>query len=714
MAENPFHLLMNPRSIAIVGAGNNPMKMGSMNALSILKDGFPGKVYLIHQREETVLGHRAYKSPAELPEAPDLAFLVVPSSQIAVLLEEFGKKGTRRVIVITAGFKELGEEGVKDEARLNEIAARYDMRFVGPNCMGIVNTALPLNTTVMPLKARNGMLGFASQSGTYVTQTLPYLEKRGIRLSKAISVGNEANINIIDALEYLGEDEQTKAIGLYIEGLRDIPRFLEVASKITPRKPVVAQYVGGSEAGARAGQSHTGAMTAPDHLYEGLFRQAGVIRVHSVEDLYMHGWALATQPPLKGNRIGILTNSGGPGTAMANECEKGGFVMPRFSEVLQEKIRPLIPPHAPRANPVDLTFSTDMDSLGVNIPAFIMESGEIDALVLHGVMRSGTIGAKYPQLAEMLNNISLEDVLKLMGPVNEKAFEVPFKYQIPMAVSSFFQREDDVTAAYQDHDIPVCDSPEKTARVMVSMLRHMKVRKRGERPPAGLPSRSKEADALLKKIIDEGRKTLDEHEAKRLLACYGVPVPPGELLKNSADVPAAVEKLGYPLVMKVCDPGILHKTERGLVRLNIPDAQEAARAFEDIRREAGSEAAVLAYRMVEGGREFMAGMTRHPGFGPAVLFGLGGIYTEAFRDFSFRVPPLTENDALEMMNEIKSSALLGAFRKMPAADMEALAALLRGLGALSLLHPEISEIDINPVIISGSKPVAVDALVVLK
>ena len=303
MKENPLKLLMNPKSIAILGASNSPMKMGTMNALSIIHDGYKGSFYPMHRKEKTVLGFPAYASVEDLPEAPDLAMFVIPADQIPPLMEDFGKKGTRRAIVITAGFKETGEEGIRKERELLEIARRYGIRFVGPNCMGILNTEISLNTTVLATSEKPGLFGLASQSGTYITQVLPYMKKRGVRFSKAISVGNEADLSIIDAMEYLGEDEQTKAVGLYIEGIRDVPRFLEVARRITPRKPVVAQYVGGSGAGARSGQSHTGAMAGPDYLYDGLFRQAGVIRVHSIEELFIYGWALAAQPRLKGKRM---------------------------------------------------------------------------------------------------------------------------------------------------------------------------------------------------------------------------------------------------------------------------------------------------------------------------------------------------------------------------------------------------------------------------
>ncbi len=285
MSDNPLHRLLNPSSIALVGASNNVMKMGTMHALSMMLDGYKGKLYPVHLREKKILGLEAYPSVEAIPDVPDLAFLVVPSNQVLPVMEEFGKKGTRSAISITAGFGEMGDEGRRAQDRLNEISAKYGIRFLGPNCMGIINSEISLNTTVMPYVSAPGALGFASQSGTYITQTIPYLGKRGIHFSKAISVGNSANINITDALEYLGDDEQTKAVSLYIEGIRDVSRFIEVARRITPRKPVLAQYVGGSGAGARSSLSHTGSMAAPDHLYDGLFKQAGIIRVDSIEGL---------------------------------------------------------------------------------------------------------------------------------------------------------------------------------------------------------------------------------------------------------------------------------------------------------------------------------------------------------------------------------------------------------------------------------------------
>jgi acetyltransferase len=716
MDQNPLHLLLNPASIAIVGANNNPMKMGTMHALSILKDGYSGKLYPVHPKEKLVLGQKAYASVSELPEAPDLAMLIVPSGEIIRLMEELGTLGTRRVIIITAGFRETGAEGGRNEEKLREISEKYGIRFLGPNCMGIINTDISLNTTVMPLDMKTGRLSMISQSGTYVSQTLPYLGKRGIRFSKAISVGNSTSLSLTDALEYLGEDESTRAISLYIEGISDIERFLKTARKITPHKPVIAQYVGGSEAGARAGMSHTGAMAAPDHLYEGLFRQAGIIRVHSVEDLFGHGWALATQPRLKGRRVAVITNSGGPGSSMAHTCEQNGFEVPEFSEALQKKLEPMVPPHAPCKNPVDITFSMDIDILSHKIPDAVMASGEVDGMVLHGVMKSGFIKVAYPHLREMLNDTPVETVIDMIKVDFKKSMELPFKYGVPLACSSFFDRDDDFTVAYHESNIPVYDSPEKAARALASLLRYREVleRKIEAQRDVELPAPMEEATAIIRRAVEEGHASLDEYSSKRLLNCYGIPVSDERLIRKESELEDAINSVGLPVAMKACAPEFTHKTGLGLIYLGLKSVDECVKSFRKIQLSAGKKVPVLVSAMVNGDREFMSGFLRHPVFGGVVVYGLGGIFTEAYSDTAFRLAPFTQEDALHMVSDIRMKSLLGDIRGYRKVNLEVLASLVRTVGIIGTIHPEIREMDLNPIIIDGSNPVAVDALVMLR
>jgi len=714
MPENPLHALMTPKSIAIVGASNNPMKMGTMQALSILKDGYQGKLYPIHPQEQTVIGLKAYASPEELPETPDLGLIVVPMAHVFPLMEAFGRIGTKRLIVCTAGFKEVGADGKRLEQELNETAARWGIRFVGPNCMGILNSAISLNLTVMRFDGRPGLLGIASQSGTYITQTLAYLRKRGIRLSKAISTGNEANIDLIEAMAYLGEDEQSRAIILYVEAIRDGHRFIEAARKITPYKPVFAQYVGGSAAGAKAGMSHTGAMAGPDFLYEGIFKQAGIIRVHSIEDLYAHGWTAATQPPLKGNRIAIVTHSGGPGTAMSNIADQGGLAIPTLSEGVQSRIRPHIPPHASSANPIDLTFNFNMDQMTVHIPEMLFQSGEIDGMIIHGPMTTGWMKEVYPHQAGLFNDMPLEDFIAQYRTDLSPAMALPAKYKMPLLICSFLDRSDNFTEAYEDNNIPVFDAPEKAARAMLGLLRHKEIRERKVFTPAVTPPKSLKAEQIILDATALGQSALDEAAAKQVLALYGIPVTRERLAAGQDEALRAAAAIGYPVAIKACAWEIMHKSGKGLIALDVKTDDELLAAFASIRRAAGCDVPVLVQEMLAGGREMVVGMTRFPGFDPCILFGLGGIFTEVLKDNTLRLAPLSAADAEEMLNDIKGKAILDAFRGMPAADRTALAGIVQTLGFIALLHPEIAEIDLNPVMLTGAKPVVADALFVLK
>ena len=708
MSDNPLHRIMNPSSIAIVGASNNPMKMGTIQCLNLIKSGFPGEVLPVNPDEEIVLGKKAYPSVLDLPYAPDLAMLVIPSRWLPETIEKFGKSGTRNAVIISAGFKETGDEGREKEQEVVRIAERWGMRFLGPNCLGIVNTHLPFNMTVMPTHTRKGKLSLASQSGTYVAQTLPYLRRHGIAMNKAISVGNEANIDIVDCLEYLGEDETTTAISLYIEGIRRADRFLEVAREVSRKKPVLAQYVGGTEAGARSGSSHTGAMAGPDYVYDGLFEQAGVIRVDSIEDVFNVGWALASQPPLQGRRIGILTNSGGPGTAIANTCNTLGLDVPEYSEEIQEAVKPLLPgSHASAKNPIDLTFHVDMTAISEKIPEILLKSPDIDGLIIHGIMDTGFFDDVYPVVSTLVD-ISKDDFMKMWQVGLDRLFEIQQSFRKPMIISSFFGEEDHAVREFHDHGVPTFDSPEKAARAMGAMYRHYLVRNRGCGRPLVRDDIPEEARAVLGAWAG---KALDEFHAKKMLRAYGIPTTEEALVHTLDEARTEAGRIGYPVALKVCDPAILHKTERGLVHLNIENEAALEESFAAIRAEE-REAPVLVAEMLRGDREFMAGMSYHPGFPPCIMFGLGGIYTEALKDNAIRLAPLGREDAFSMMDTLKAHALLGTYRGMKAVDKEALASLLVSLGHLALHFPQIREIDLNPIMIVDGKPKVADALFV--
>jgi len=708
MSENPLTLIMNPTSIAITGASSNLLKMGTIQYLNLIASGFQGDIFPVHPKEKKILGKKAYPSIAALPYAPDLAVLVVPTRLVPDMLEEFGRLGTRYAIIISAGFRETGETGHCLEVEITEIARKYNMRFVGPNCVGIINTQLPLNLTVHPVLDHDGSLGLASQSGTYVTQTLPYLHKHGVKLSKAISIGNGTNIDIVDCLEYLGDDDSTKAIALYIEGISRAGKFLDVARKISRRKPIIAQYVGGTEAGARAGSSHTGAMAGPDYVYDGLFQQAGIIRVDSIEEVYKIGWALASQPPLTGERIAILTNSGGPGTGIAMTCNKYGLDVPVFSQRVREEISKLIAGHASARNPVDMTFDLNMVTLSETIPRIIFSADEIDGVIIHGIIDTGFLDNIYPLVTQVLN-IPDDEVMRLPESDLGALIDMPTRYEKPLIISSFFDNGDHCVRFFHETEVPVFDAPEKAGRAMGALYEHYHIRKRRISDPLGgnIPEEAENSLALA------DTEDFDEYRAKKVLKAYGIPTTDEGLVLTLDEALEQAHAIGYPVAVKVCSPHILHKTERGMVHLNVDNDKALKTAFAAIRKQEANTP-ILVSEMLAGNREFMAGMSYFPGFPPCIMFGLGGIFTEALKDNAIRLAPLSFDDALSMMDSIAASDLLGPYRGMPPVDREMFASILVSLGQLALHFPRIREIDLNPVIIVDGKPKVVDALFIME
>jgi acetyltransferase len=709
MPANPMHTIMNPTSIAIVGASNNLVKMGTIQYLNLIASGFQGDILPVHPTEKEVLGKRAYPSIKDLPCAPDLAVLVVPTKLVPEMLEGFGEIGTKHAIIISAGFRETGETGQGLETVVADIAERYDMRFLGPNCVGIINTQLPLNLTVHPALDSNGKLGIASQSGTYVTQTLPYLHKHGIAVSKAISIGNGTSIDIVDCLEYLGEDESTTAIALYIEGIARASEFLRAARRISSRKPIVAQYVGGTEAGARAGSSHTGAMAGPDYVYDGLFEQAGIIRVDSIEEVYKTGWVFASQPPLKGNQIAIVTNSGGPGTAIATTCNKLGLDVPEFSTGIQEEVGKLIAGHASARNPVDMTFDLNMKTLAETIPRIVFGADEIDGVIIHGIIDTGFLDNIYAIISKVMS-MPENNLLKLPVTDLEPLVHMPSQYEKPLITSSFFDEDDHSVGVLRKKGVPVFDSPEKAAAAMGALYKHYFVRNRPDAEEMPYPEMPEEAKGIMDAVET---KALDEYRAKKILRAYGIPTTEERLVQTFDEVLEGSQTIGYPVALKVCSPHIMHKTEQGMVHLDITNDDALKRAFSAIRKK-DSDSPLLVSEMLKGDREFMAGMSYFPGFPPCIMFGLGGIFTEALKDNAIRLAPLSHNDARAMMESLSSHVLLGSYRRMVPVDKDALASILVNLGHLAIHFPQIKEIDLNPIIIVNGKPKVADALFVME
>ncbi len=475
-SNNPLHILMNPRSIVFLGASNSIMTIGTPFLLNIIRGGYRGKVFPVHPREKTILGLPAYPNIASLPETPDLAFFVISKKMVPKVFKSCAEKGVKRAVVVTAGYEEIdSEEGARLQNELDRLAKRYGIRYLGPNCMGIINTGISLNTTWFPYKHSPGTVGFVSQSGSYVTQTLPYFARAGLGLSKAISVGNQADIDMIDCLEYLGQDSGTTAIAMYIEDIRRPRAFLELARKITPKKPIVALYVGGTEAGSRASASHTAAMSGSEDLYNGLFRQAGVLRAKSFPELFDSCLALSSQPLPKGNKMAILTNSGGPAITMADACNRYDLEVPLFDRVARQNIKAIIPKTASPNNPVDVTLNYDPLLIFAKLPDVILDLPYIDGMLFYGIFGPVHLRDK-KELAGDILDIPIDMISRAMEKACRKFIQFPERLQKPILCCSFNGREDESVAMIQDGGIPVYPSPERAVQAMASLHKYARIK----------------------------------------------------------------------------------------------------------------------------------------------------------------------------------------------------------------------------------------------
>ena len=469
ISESPLYPIVNPKSIAFFGASNTFMRMGSIMLSSMQALGYEGKIIPIHPKEKVVRGLAAYPSILDVPEIPDLAIIVLPTEIVCQTLDDCGKKGIRHAIVVSGGFREAGPEGAALQKELEAIARRHGIRFLGPNCLGVANLHLKLNPTPIKADCKAGFVGLASQSGSFITQMFNYLHRHGMGFSAALSVGNEASIDIVDCLEYLGACPHTKVITLYIEGINRGSKFVEIAKAITPRKPIVALYVGGSEAGKQAGLSHTGSLSGPNEIYDGIFKQCGIIRAKTLTELFDYALALGTLPRPGGNRVVVQTHSGGPGATAADSCARSGLKLPRLSPETVKKLKPLIPKTASTANPVDMTFSKNHADDYFNIPNILLSDSETDMLLAYFVSPGIFLERILGEMGVEENSIPSE-MDKLIGDYAQKFVSLTQAHpDKPIVGFTYRSLQEKMVRTLLDCGVPVYQDPERAARSLAAV-----------------------------------------------------------------------------------------------------------------------------------------------------------------------------------------------------------------------------------------------------
>jgi acetate---CoA ligase (ADP-forming) len=695
--------LFRPASVAVIGASNRRGAVGASLFRNVLGAGFRGVAYPVNPRWSSVSGVRCYPSVSRLPETPELAVVIVPAADVATVVAELGGAGTRGVIVVSAGFREVGGRGVTLEEEVIRQATKYRMSLVGPNCFGLLNTdpEVSLNATFSETLPPRGNIAFVSQSGALCAGILRYGIAERIGFSRFVSVGNRAGVDENDILQSLASDSATKVVLLYVESLANGRRFLEVARDVTEKKPVLVIKSGRTPAGERAAKSHTGslAQSGRDQLYDALFEQSGVIRADSIGDLFRMAKVFASGSRLEGPRLAILTNSGGPGIVAADAAARQHLELPSLSPGARTALAAHLSPSASVANPVDMTADASPEQFQDALRTLLREPDVNGALVI--ATPTGTLTAE----------AVARSIVRGRGASHKAVAACLF------GLTDLSREVGDLEA----HGVPTFTFPEEAVQGLGSLARYhaWSTRRRTE-----VREFSVDRSAIrrtLRRARSEGVTVLPGSAARSIVGAYGIRFPESRRVRTLPEAVDAAERIGFPVVLKVSSPDISHKTDVGGVAVGLSDASELRAAWSRMQHSLTARAPRARIQgfeveaQVPGGREVLLGVQRDPNFGPVIVCGMGGIYVEVFRDVTFRLAPVRPLAARHMIESVKAFPVLHGIRGEASGDLAALAESIERVSQLAVELPEVVELDLNPLIVrpEGEGVVAVDARVVL-
>ena len=670
-----------PGAVAVAGASRDPSSIGYRILEALVLNRFQGPVYPVNPKASVVGSMRAYPSVNELPDTVDLAIISVPRDAVLKVVDECAGRGVKALVVITAGFAEADESGRGLQKKLLEKVRGYGMRMVGPNCMGLLNTdaSVQLNASSSPVFPPPGRIAMSSQSGALGLAILALATERQLGVSTFVSVGNKADVSGNDLLQYWEVDDNTDVILLYLESFGNPRRFARIARRVSRTKPIIAVKAGRTIAGRRAAGSHTAALAANDVAVDALFRQTGVIRAETLDEMFDIAAALENQPLLQGRRVAIITNAGGPGILCTDACEAGGLVVPELSEKTRTELRKFLPAAASLSNPVDMIASARAESYRKTIET-VLQSPDIDAMIVIYIPIDRNESEAIAQ--------AIRDGVALGRAAGGHDKPV---------LACMMTTEAAHSLTTESETIPSYLFPEAAAKVLSKSITYAEWRSKPLAMVPGFPDVQKDAAAqtVARALEKHGAGWLSSEEVRAVLAAFGIPQVAGGLAKNREDAVKLAQSIGFPVALKLASEHVVHKTDVGAVRLNLEDEDSVRRVFDEIKQE--DMEGILVQRMIQRGVELMIGVTEDPLFGPLIAFGLGGIYVEILADVRFRVTPLTDQDAGEMVREIRGYRLLQGYRGHPPADVMAIEEVLLRVSRMVEDIPEIRELDLNPI-----------------
>ncbi|RLC53631.1 MAG: acetyl CoA synthetase subunit alpha [Candidatus Cloacimonadota bacterium] len=701
MSINNLTKMFNPKVVAIYGASARKGSVGHALMDNIIGSGFDGIVYPINPKRTNVLGVKTYNTILDVPDTVDLAIIATPAKSAPAIVEDCGIAGVSSVLLISAGFAEAGEEGKKLMNQIAETIRKYDMSLIGPNCLGFIKPSIKFNATFASKMALPGKIAFISQSGALCTAILDWSIEQNVGFSHFVSIGSMMDISFNDLIDYFGTDSQTNSIVIYMESLKDARSFLSAARAFARNKPIIVLKAGKSSEGAQAAMSHTGSLAGNDFVFDAAFKRAGIIRVDTIEELFHIAQALAMQPRPTNNRLAIVTNAGGPGVIATDTLIANGGKLAKLSDEIIEELNQHLSPHWSKGNPLDV-----LGDAGPVQYAKALEMCSKDRNV------DGILVILTPQ--SMTDPTAVAEELTEFAKKSTKTVLACW-----MGASDIYEGQKILEA----NNIPVYQTPEDAVKAFMIMYDYSRNLQILHETPAQIPTQfqpNKKANKeLINMVLNDNRSVMTEYEAKQFLANYDIPVIKNGIATNEEEAIKLAEEIGYPLVMKIASPDILHKTDVGGVKLNIQDKEEAKEAYNKILKSSTEKVpdadirGVFVEQMMKRKYELIIGCKKDPIFGPTIVFGMGGVAVEIFKDTRVGLPPLNMALAMRIIEDTKIYKLIKGYRGMPGADIQAIQFLLYKFAYLLMDFPQINEIDINPFGVDERGGIVLDAKVML-